>query len=116
MADRVNKDEYLATYPADMAILTEKIRNKILEVEPEFDENIRWKNLTYGKGKILLALVIHQDHVNLQFTNGRELNELGYPLEGTGKNMRHIKITPDFDFESELIPQLIAKSMELFEK
>jgi hypothetical protein len=113
LPERVELDEYLADHPQKMRILSRKLRNLILEVEPEFDEVIRWKNLTYGKGKMLLAIVIHKDHINLEYANGRLLSERGYRLEGTGKNLRHLKIRTDSDLESELIPELIRKSIEL---
>jgi hypothetical protein len=96
-----------------MQSLSRKLRNLILDLEPEFNEVIRWKNLTYGSDKMLLALVIHKKHLNLEFANGRSLVENGYPLEGTGKNIRHLKIRTESDLESELLPEIIRKSIEL---
>ncbi|WP_286477052.1 DUF1801 domain-containing protein [Methanobacterium sp. CWC-01] len=113
MIERVDLDEYLVDYPLEMQILSRKLRDLILEAEPEFDEVIRWKNLTYGQGKMLLAIVIHKNHLNLEFANGRSLVEKGYSLEGTGKNLRHLKIWKESDLESELIPELIKKSIEI---
>jgi hypothetical protein len=109
----VNLDEYLADCPLKMQILARKLRDLILDAEPEFDEVIRWKNLTYGKGKMLLAIVIHNKHLNLEFANGRSLVENGYPLEGTGKNIRHVKLWKESDLEGELLPELIKKSIKL---
>jgi len=113
LAERVNLDEYLVDYPLEMQILSRKLRDLILEAEPEFDEVIRWKNLTYGQGKMLLAIVIHKNHLNLEFANGRSLVEKGYPLEGTGKNLRHVKISTESDLEREFLPEIIKKSIEL---
>jgi hypothetical protein len=113
MAVRVDVREYLKQYPNKMVRLVLKTRELILKIEPNLDEKIRWKNLTYGNKKMLIALVIHQKHLNLEFVNGRELTEMGYSLEGTGKNLRHLKIRTDSDLKSELIPELIRKSIEL---
>jgi hypothetical protein len=113
LVERVNLDEYLMDYPLEMQILSRKLRNLILDAEPEFDEVIRWKNLTYGPSKMLLAIVIHKNHLNLEFANGKSLVEDGYPLEGTGKNLRHLKIQTESDLESELLPDIIRKSIEL---
>lgn len=113
LPERVNLDEYLVDYPLKMQTLSRKLRDLILDTEPEFDEIIRWKNLTYGPGKMLLAIVIHKKYLNLEFANGRSLVEKGYPLEGTGKNIRHLKVHEDSDLKSDLIPELIRKSIEI---
>lgn len=62
---------------------------------------------------MLLAIVIHKNHLNLEFANGRSLVEAGYPLEGSGKDMRHVKIRSESDLEGDLLPELIKKSIEL---
>ncbi|MDP3066465.1 MAG: hypothetical protein Q8N08_06980 [Methanobacteriaceae archaeon] len=41
---------------------------------------------------MIITLLIYQCHLNFKFVNGRKLKELGYPLEGTGKNIHHLKI------------------------
>jgi hypothetical protein len=116
MAERVNINEYIKSYPEKTAPIAIELRNLILGTVPDFDEVTRWNNLTYGKGKMLLAIVIHKEHVNLEFANGRNLTETGYPLEGTGKNMRHIKIKNTPDLEKTNIRELILKSVELDKK
>jgi hypothetical protein len=113
MVVRVDVEEYLKQYPDEMVWLVMKTRELILKMEPGLDEKIRWKNLTYGNKKMLIALVIHQKYLNMEFANGRELTKIGYPLEGTGKNIRHLKIRTGEDLESEIIPELIRKSIEL---
>lgn len=57
---------------SDLALKTRKL---ILKVEPSLDEKIRWNKLTYGSKKIIIALLIYQCHLNLEFANGRELDE-----------------------------------------
>jgi len=113
LAERVKLDEYLGDYPRDMQILSRKLRDLILDIEPEFDEVIRWNNLTYGWGKMLMAIVIHKKHLNLEFANGRSIVESGFPLEGTGKNLRHLKIRTEPDLESDLLRKIIKKSIEI---
>ena len=50
-----------------MAELALKIRNKILEIDKELDEEIKWNNLNYKKNEPLFAIVIHKNHINLEF-------------------------------------------------
>ena len=79
-------------------MLARDIRNMILVLVPEMDEVVKWKNLFYEKNGFVCAIVLHKDHVNLQFARGTELKDPAKMLEGTGKKMRHIKI-----YDSDLI-------------
>jgi Domain of unknown function (DU1801) len=38
-------------------------------------------------------MAVHTNHINLGFYRGTSLQSHGLRLEGTGKNLRHIKIT-----------------------
>jgi hypothetical protein len=109
---RTDLGHYLAKYSLEMQLLAKKVRELILEVVPEVDELIKWKNLYYQKNKPVCAILIHKNHINLEFTRGRELTELGYPLEGTGKNMRHVKIHTSADINQKL-REIIEKGFEL---
>ncbi len=47
---------------------------------------------------ICIAIVLHNDHVNLQFARCTELKDPAKILEGTGKKIRHVNI-----YDSDLI-------------
>jgi hypothetical protein len=113
MAQRVNVDEYLQDFDPRMGEMALRLRKLILELVPEADEVIKWKNLFYEKNGSFCAILIHKSHLNLEFTRGRELRERGHALEGTGKNMRHIKIRTPADLDSESLKDLIQGSVEL---
>ena len=82
---RINLDQYLSKYDKEMGSLARDLRNMILEQVPDMDEVIKWKNLFYEKKGFVCAIVIHKDHVNLQFARGTELEDPEGILEGTGK-------------------------------
>ncbi len=105
-------DDYLSKYPDHMARIALKLRNLLLDIEPNFDETIKWNNLFYERNGPVCAILIHKAHINLEFPRGRELTELGYSLEGTGKNMRHIKINPD-NYNEDILIEIINKALEL---
>jgi hypothetical protein len=113
MAEKVDLDEYFSEYPNEMAELALKLRNILLEIEPGFGEKIKWKNLFYELNGSVCAILIHKTHINLEFTRGRELIESGYPLEGTGKNIRHFKIYQEDDLNQDILSEIINKAIEL---
>jgi hypothetical protein len=49
-------------------------------------------------------------HVNVGFFNGAELDDPTALLEGTGKFMRHVKLTPGCDSNPNILKQLIESS------
>jgi hypothetical protein len=111
-AKRVEIEGYISRFSPEMQNLALKLRELILKLEPDVDEVIKWKNLFYEKEGPVCAIVIHKSHLNLQFTRGREITQLGYPLEGTGKNIRHVKIKEAADINGSL-QNLILKAFEL---
>jgi hypothetical protein len=113
LAQRVDVDGYLKGSDPKMGELALKLRNLILELVPEADEVIKWKNLFYENNGAFCAILIHKSYLNLEFTRGRELKEIGYPLEGTGKNIRHLKIKKSADIGSESLKDLIMTAVEL---
>ena len=50
---------------------------------------------------------IYRDHVNVGFFPGTELLDPAGILEGTGKYMRHVKLSPSTDIDSRALSNLI---------
>ena len=48
-----------------------------------------------------------KDHVNVGFFRGAEISDPDCVLEGTGKFMRHVKLTPDRDFDAAALTNLV---------
>lgn len=94
---RVDVQEYLASYDIQQVDLALKIRKKILDIDADLDEEIKWKNLTYRKKRPLFGIVIHKNHINLEFWQGTLLNDPDNLIEGTGKKIRHYKIRNEDD-------------------
>lgn len=113
MIERVDVDEYLSKYPDEMAELALELRKFLLETEPDLNEVIKWNNLFYELNGPVCAILIHKAHINLEFPRGRELADAGYPLEGTGKNMRHLKIKNHDDIHVHGLLEIIKKAIEI---
>ncbi|MBI4814127.1 MAG: DUF1801 domain-containing protein [Methanobacterium sp.] len=113
MVERVDVDEYLSKYPDEMAEIALELRKFLLKTVPDLNEVIKWNNLFYELNGPVCAILIHKAHINLEFPRGREIAETGYPLEGTGKNMRHLKIKNPDDIHALNLPEIIKKAIEL---
>jgi hypothetical protein len=62
-------------------------------VEPALSLSLRWRVPAYSLGdKLHFYLADQSDYVHLGFFRGAHLENLDRLIEGTGKNMRHIKV------------------------
>lgn len=113
MSERINIEEYLERYSPQMRELAEKLRDTILEMFPDMDEVIKWNNLVYKNNRYICAILIHNAHINLEFWLGTELKDPEKRLDGTGKRMRHLKISDESEIDTEYIRILIEESIEL---
>ena len=53
-----------------------------------------------------------KNHVNVGFFHGAALADPAGLLQGTGKNMRHVKIEPGFDLDQSSLEALIASAYQ----
>jgi hypothetical protein len=51
---------------------------------------------------------VFKAHVNVGFFLGAELDDPASLLQGTGRRMRHVKVQPDTDLDTEALSTLIA--------
>ena len=77
------------------------------------NEVIKWKNLFYEKKGFVCAIVIHKNHVNLQFARGTELEDPEGILEGTGKKIRHVKINNTKEINSNILKNMVVEAVKL---
>lgn len=86
-------------YSEEIKEIARGVRNEFYKVFPDVDETIWVKQGTvgYGVGPKKMSehfgwIMIAKKHVNMGFNYGSILPDPDELLEGTGKNMRHIKI------------------------
>ena len=95
---------FLEPYPPLLRALTLQLRTYVLDVVPETNE-LLWDNynavaMAYSKSERLrdafCHIAVYAKHVNFGFNRGAELSKDHLILQGTGKLIRHLKVT-DFD-------------------
>ena len=78
--------------PAQQGVARE-LQGLVLEAAPRLVQAIKWGNLLFLNERVhALAIVAHKDHCNLQVFNGGRLATRFAALEGSGKDMRHLKL------------------------
>ena len=123
MKSTVGLKEFLLAYDEEVASLAMELRKYILQLVPEANELI-WDNynalaMAYSKSEKLkdafCHLAVYSGHVNFGFNRGAELSST-LPLNGSGKLIRHVKVTSINTFPKEEIQSLIFQALGLSEK
>ena len=97
MADEVG--EFLSASPSEVADVSEAVRALLKKLCPSAEEELKrgWKTVSYRRAKAFCAIAPHAKWVNLQFFDGAGLSDPEEMLEGSGKSMRHVKLTSKKD-------------------
>jgi len=104
--------DFLAEYSPEVRKLATILRDLVLEVAPDAEEQVDLssKMIAYGYGPkyedMIGAIAPFKSYVNLNLYKGTELADPAGLLEGTGKLHRHVKIKSPSDLENPLLRKL----------
>lgn len=106
---------WIARLPDHQGRLLTHLRELILAVLPGVAESFKWNRPCYGtkSGSLICYLHASKNHVTLGFEQGAALLDPKNLLEGTGKNMRHIKFRSDQDIDDSAISALLKQALEI---
>lgn len=93
---------YIEKLPEPQKEIMIQLRKLIMESVIGVREQYKWNQPVYGVKKDFCYLKPTKDHVNLGFMNAGKLDDPDNLLEGTGKNMRHVKIKTIDGINTEL--------------
>jgi len=103
-------DAYIQEAPSEHQDTLRALRVLIFEAVPATKESFKWKQPVYATEKDYVYLKANKGHINLGFFNFEKIENPAYPLEGTGKRMRHIKIKNMADFDREALKEMIVRA------
>jgi hypothetical protein len=107
-------DEWFDAAPPDQREVLTTLRRVILKTGPGIMESIKWSRPCYAAAHGLFCYLHRsRNHVTLGFHRGTSLDDPRALLEGTGKDMRHIKFTPGDDLQLAPIRKLLAQAYAL---
>ncbi|SDO14972.1 hypothetical protein SAMN05518871_11122 [Psychrobacillus sp. OK028] len=113
----IEVDQFILGLPEDTQNIAKTLREIILDSSPVLVEEYKWSMPNYSYKGLVCYLQTAKKHVNLGFQKGNELvdKDINNLLQGSGKNMRHIKITKIEEIQSEAFRSLIQAAIALNE-
>ncbi|HWG91934.1 MAG TPA: DUF1801 domain-containing protein [Candidatus Thermoplasmatota archaeon] len=95
-------DAYVEGVAEPLRPLFRALRAFVREHAPDLTERLYMDVPCYSGAQPLLYLADYSKHVNLGFYQGAHLPDPEGLLEGTGKNLRHVKLRSVADLTPEL--------------
>lgn len=111
-------DQMIDQLSLDIKEITIALREIIFDASPKLVEEYKWSMPSYSSNGLVCYLQSAKKHVNLGFYKGNELQskDVEHLLQGTGKTMRHIKITKLEDIQVDVFTSLVQKAITLNEE
>ena len=104
-------EKYIQRQSEDKIEILEALRQLIKQTAPELTESLKWGYPSYSDKTNVIYLAAQSKHVNLGFYQGGSLSDSNKLLEGTGAQMRHIKIRKPQDIKAEAFQELIRTAV-----
>ena len=98
-------DEYIEKQQLPQKEILQKIREIFLKTLPRCEEKMAWGVVTFAGGKFYIAAMKTRVHVGFAIT-GLSKEEISL-FEGSGKTMRHIKISTVEAIDEKTLVNLI---------
>lgn len=94
---------YIGQATPDQRMIMTRLRELIHHNIEDIRENFKWSRPVFTGKKDLVYLKSEKTYVTLGFFNAEALGEDKNKLEGTGKDMRHLKIRMLQDLDGEVL-------------
>ncbi len=107
-----NVTEYINQAPDQQKKIMEIVRQLIHENAGQVQEEFKWSRPVFRNEKDFAYLKTAKAYVTLGFFNFQKLDDPGNLLEGTGKDMRHIKLKSVDSIDKDLLKKWISASSE----
>ena len=104
-------DEYIDALESPQREIAQKLRSIILETDSKLSEQIKWNAPVYSLNRNICSIIAHKQHVNLQLFQGASIKD-AKQLEGTGKDMRHIKFSTATEIKKTDIQRYLNQVLE----
>ena len=107
-------DDYVVSQNPKLKPVTDAIRALVQKVVPRSRETINpWGVPVFEWNGALCYLRVGKNHVTFGFPRGASLRDSAKLLEGTGKNLRHVKLREVADVHDANLRQLILQASVL---
>jgi len=101
-------DDYVDKKPAELAGIAGKLRKLVKKTVANTKESVNpWKIPTFESHGPMCFFMVGKNHVTFGFLRGTSLPDPARLLEGTGKNLRHVKLRTVDDLSNPALRKLI---------
>lgn len=98
-------NEYIENATATQQEIMKNLRSIILETIPDAKEQYKWNRPVFCLEGDFAYLKVTNKHVNLGFFNFEKIKDVDHRLEGTGKEMRHIKFKSVEEIDEDMLKE-----------
>ena len=105
-------NDYINDAPEKFKIILTEIRNLVHESVDDVSEAIKWGFPVFSKNKDFSYLRLNKHHVTFGLHHCSKITEQPERLEGTGIDMRHVKIRNVEDIDHELFSRWLKTIVE----
>ena len=124
-AAKIPLSEHLKNIPANVRPTVKAAIKTVKEAAPKADEityrsgpprssSAMWKLVRYAvDGENVVGVGTFTDHSTLFFYRGRELDDKGGLLQGTGKDSRYVTLRGPADAEQPAVKRLVKQAFKL---
>jgi len=102
-----------ATPSAPLDRVEGAVRELIRGIAPELRVETRWGHPWFVGNDLVVLTGTFDRHVGVEFWRGTSLNDPGHLLEGTGKNLRHVKLRTVEQATSPAMVALLREAVRL---
>ncbi len=97
----------------DQRVLALQLRALVLAHAPDLREDLKWGQPCYAARSLVCYIQKAKSHVSLGFGNGAALADPEAQLQGSGGQMRHVKIPLGTEPDLESLGRLIDAALAL---
>lgn len=107
----MNKDvsNYIDTAAAEQVAILKELRRLVLATVPGVTEQYKWSRPVYALEKDFCYIKTAKKHVSFGFFEFGKIKTNKDKIEGTGQNMRHVKIKDVSDIAELEIGEMIKE-------
>lgn len=107
-------DKYIDQLDPGQANILKTLRSEVISEFPQLNEKFKWSMPVYTlNDQDVTYFQATKQGVNFGFNQGSRLDDPQDLLEGTGKNMRHIKVHDTDSLDLEYLKELLSQAIEL---
>ncbi len=110
MSEEINA--YIEKFDSSQQAILVRLHETIMSVLPSPKEQYKWGRPVYATTKDVCYLQATKKYVTLGFFEFDKITTNKHLIEGTGKSMRHIKLSDIKDIEELQVTQMLMEVLE----